>query len=207
LLRIQRSIVEVQGGGGFKFTDAGYMKYLPQINAWRLEAAGSPERTKGNAPDGKIDLGLLFKIMRRLGELRSERLGFTTSDRLFELTDRGDRTESEIASYIDAHLEFLRGRGYVELGDPTMFIRVRTVTLTTEGVIFVQPELADFGQRSVLPDVAKSLEKQIEILTYPSGESEGLLFNLRDAIARNAPDLIAKILVEIGGRIARGGGA
>jgi len=205
VLKTEGSVTEVEGGGGFKLTNAGYQKYLPQITAWRREKLSPPER-KANAigANGDLDLGLLFKIMTRLGELRADRAPFTTSDRLFDLADRADRTDSDQALYVDAHLEFLEGRGYVELGAPLIAIQVRTVKLTTNGVMFVQPELADFGQRSIFPEVAKSLER--EVLTYP-GENEGLLFKLHEAFAKNAPDVIAKILVEVGARIARGGTA
>ena len=165
-LRAEGSVEEIEAGaGGFKFTRAGYQRYLPQITAWR-------------------------------------------ADRLFDLVEDSNNWDfPDLAIYVDDHLEFLQGRSYLELGRPTLSVQVRSVKLTTKGVMFVQPELADFGERSVLPEVAKSLEKQIDVLTYPPGEKEGLLFNLREAFVKNAPDLIVKALVEIGVRMAQRGGA
>jgi hypothetical protein len=189
----------------FRFTSAGYQKYLPQINAWRAgDSRSKPKvisRTKGN-----LDLGFLYQIMTRLSELRADNPAFVMSDRLFNLvaTETAD-ADADIANYVDAHLEFLQGRGYVDLGQPAMLIRVRTVKLTTDGLMFVQPELAEFGRPSMLPEVVKSLEDQIQVLTYPPGEKEGLLYSLRDAIQRNAPELVAKILVELGAKAMRGG--
>jgi len=49
------------------------------------------------------------------------------------------------ANYVDAHLQFLQDRGYVELGQPTKPTRVRPVKLTAEGQMFAQPELVEFG--------------------------------------------------------------
>lgn len=210
-LRAEGSVEEIEAGaGGFKFTRAGYQRYLPQITAWRAEKE-SPVPEKGTehvGSSGNLSLGLLFKIMKRMGELRADRSPFLESDRLFDLVEDSNNWDfPDLAIYVDDHLEFLQGRSYLELGRPTLSVQVRSVKLTTKGVMFVQPELADFGERSVLPEVAKSLEKQIDVLTYPPGEKEGLLFNLREAFVKNAPDLIVKALVEIGVRMAQRGGA
>jgi hypothetical protein len=70
--------------------------------------------------------------------------------------------------------------------------------------MFVQPELAEFGQAPLLPRVVKSLEDQIQILTYPQGEKDGMLFKVREAVAKQAPDLIAKVIVEVGAKILKG---
>jgi hypothetical protein len=201
-LKSEGAIQEVPGGGAYKLTSTGYSRHLAQITAWRVAA----DQQNAPAESGNLSPGILLKIMNRLRDLRASFSPFTMSDSFFDLApqeirDRGDQPTSY---YIDAHLEFLQGRGYVELGQPTMMIRVRPVKLTSEGQMFVQPELAEFGQRQLLPQVVNSLEQEMQVLTYPT-EKESLLYKIRDAIARNSPDLIAKVLVEIGSKVATGG--
>jgi hypothetical protein len=152
---------------------------------------------------GDLDVGLLWKIMKTVGESRAERssvFSITTGEVMdLVLPEIGDGVEA--LNYLDRHVEFLRDERYLTTGPAGIYQSIR---LTAKGQKFVQPELAEFGRASMLPAVVKSLEDQIEILTYPPGEKEGLLFNLREAVARNTPELIAKMLVEIGAQIARG---
>jgi hypothetical protein len=70
----------------------------------------------------------------------------------------------------------------------------------------VQPELAEFGRQPMLPQVVKSLEDQIQVLTYPQEQKDGMLYALREAIAKQAPDGIAKAIAEVGAKILTGGG-
>lgn len=76
--------------------------------------------------------------------------------------------------------------------------------LTAKGEAYLQPELAEFGEIAILPAVVKGLERKIAVLTYPEPEKEGMLHRLRDALAENAPDLLVKVLVEVGAKIAEG---
>ena len=73
-----------------------------------------------------------------------------------------------------------------------------------KGQKFVQPELAEFGQKAMLPQVLESIEKSVQVLTYPEEEKSGMLFRLREAVAKQAPDLIAKALAEIGYKLVKG---
>ena len=69
--------------------------------------------------------------------------------------------------------------------------------------MFLQPELAAFGNQSLLPDVIKALEERIQALTYPEEEKEGLLYRMREAVARQRGDFIVKIIMEIASRYAQ----
>ena len=102
--------------------------------------------------------------------------------------------------YVNRHLSFLEQEGYIRIGAKLDETEFGGIDLTAQGQKFVQPQLAEFGQGSMMPQIVKSLEK--EILTYPSAESDGLLFNLREAVAKQAPDLLVKAIVEIGAKIA-----
>lgn len=64
--------------------------------------------------------------------------------------------------------------------------------------MFVQPELAEFGREPMLPQVMKSLEHNIQVLTYPKAEKESMFYRLREAMASQAPDVIAKVIAEVG---------
>ena len=80
----------------------------------------------------------------------------------------------------------------------------RVLQLTAKGQTYLQPELAEFGERPILPAVVKGLEDKIAVLTYPEPEKEGMLHRLRDALAEKTPDLLVKVLVEAGAKIAEG---
>jgi hypothetical protein len=69
--------------------------------------------------------------------------------------------------------------------------------------MFLQPELAEFVNASLLPDIIKAIEERIQTLTYPEEEKTGLLYRVREAIAKQSGDLIVKILVEIAFRYAQ----
>jgi hypothetical protein len=80
------------------------------------------------------------------------------------------------------------------------------IDITANGNIFVQPELAEFGNEPLLPQVVKSIERQIEVLTYPQEQKDNMRFRLREALAKQAPDFIAKVFAEIAFRAMKGGG-
>jgi hypothetical protein len=69
--------------------------------------------------------------------------------------------------------------------------------------MFLQPELAEFVNASLLPDIIKAIEERIQTLTYPEEEKTGLLYRVREAIAKQSGDLIVKILVEIAFRYSQ----
>jgi hypothetical protein len=158
-------------------------------------------------PIGRLSLQVLTKIMSRLHELQENLGSIVRTDDLADLIPQSIRlpasTRSEVTRrniYIDRHLQFLEQRGLVVLGQPTYDL-VRTVEFSVDGWVFVQPELADFGRAPILPEVVKALEDKIQTLTYPPEEKAGMLFNLREAIAKQAPDIIAKVIVEISAKL------
>jgi hypothetical protein len=140
--------------------------------------------------------GLLLQIMQRLGDLRDEYPNLVTTPDLYALATDVASSEGELQAlhYLDRHLLFLRDRGYVDIGNLTVGGH-RWIRLTAQGEMFLQPELAEFGQEPLLPRVVTSIESQI--LTYPDENRNGFLFELREAIARNRAELIARLLVEV----------
>jgi hypothetical protein len=180
LLRSEGSLVDF--GGCFRFTPAGYQTYLPQIQAARRTPSPKSPSTINAA--GGIDTGLLLKIMKRLGEIEATYPALIMSNVLFELAPEAIQKNGApaVSACIDAHLKYLYGRGFVELGQPAMLLPSRRVTLTVTGHTFVQPELAEFGQPPILPEVIDTLESRMQILSYPSDETSGLMYSLRDAI-------------------------
>jgi hypothetical protein len=49
----------------------------------------------------------------------------------------------------------------------------------------------------MFPEVVKSIEEKIQILTYPQEEKDGMVYSLREAVAKQAPGFIADVLVKI----------
>ena len=92
-------------------------------------------------------------------------------------------------------MSFLEDSGYLEVGSRLLGGGIDGIRLTATGQHFVQPELAEFGQDPMLPRVVQSIEK--EILTYPEQSRGAFLFKLRESIAQNSPELVAKLLVEV----------
>lgn len=121
---------------------------------------------------------------------------------------RGALPESEVRTgerslhdEIERHLDYLAVDGFITTNPDTGLHR--EIRLTAKGQKFVQPELAEFGQEPMLPQVVKSLENRI--LTYQEqNEKDGMLYSLREAIAKNAPDFIADVLVKIGAKLVTG---
>jgi hypothetical protein len=153
---------------------------------------------------GDLDFGLLLKIMTAVGGSRGQRnprFPIETGE-LMDLVPAEVGSGMEALDHLDRHVDYLQEDRYLTTSPAGIY---RSLRLTVKGQKFVQPELAEFGRAAMMPEVVKSLEDQIQILTYPPGEKEGLFYRLREAMAQNAPNLIAKIVVEIGGKIARGG--
>ena len=152
-----------------------------------------------------LDVALLFKIMTRLGELRGKRSPQwpATTGELMDLVS--DIQNGQVAlDYLNRHVDFLQELKYLRV--TAQAILHRGLELTAKGQMFLQPELAEFGTQPMLPQVVKSLEGQIQVLTYPQEQKDGMLYRLREAVAKQAPDLIAKVIPEIGAKILTGGG-
>jgi hypothetical protein len=151
-----------------------------------------------------LDSGLLLKIMARLGEFRGERPGYRLqTGELMDIVPQKVGTGLLVAlDHLDRHVDFLRDIGLLSVRQAGVW---RSLQLTAKGQMFVQPELAEFGHQALLPQVVKSLEDQIQVLTYPQEEKDGMLYRLREAIAKQTPDIIAKVITEIGFTILKGG--
>jgi hypothetical protein len=141
--------------------------------------------------------------MHKVGEIEGGAPNFAdTNDFLNLIGKQLDQAELEDMWYIDRHLVFLKECGFISLGSST-YEGKRGVKLTAQGNMFLQPELAEFGNQSLLPDVIKALEERIQALTYPEEEKEGLLYRMREAVARQRGDFIVKIIMEIASRYAQ----
>jgi|ERR1700730_1634332 hypothetical protein len=142
-----------------------------------------------------LQTGLLLRIMEYLGEHRDVYPNWVTTPDLLPLVEElvGSEGAEKALCYLDRHSVFLMQLGYLQTGTATLGAR-RALRLTAQGEMFVQPDLAEFGKEPLLPQVVKSIEGQI--LSYPEDKRDGFLFELRDAIARNRADFIAKLLVE-----------
>jgi hypothetical protein len=117
-----------------------------------------------------LDKSLLYKIMHKVGEIEGGAPNFAdTNDFLNLIGKQLDQAELEDMWYIDRHLVFLKECGFISLGSST-YEGKRGVKLTAQGNMFLQPELAEFGNQSLLPDVIKALEERIQALTYPEEE-------------------------------------
>jgi hypothetical protein len=181
---------------GYRLTQTGYGKYLPQVSAWRLaERTGSGQ----GVGSSDLDMGLLYRMMRQMGQFRSLPVNTINTLKFEPLLEERWKTEryDERHRYVNRHLEFLEQSGFISvkarLGDEDW----AGIALTRSGQTFVQPALAEFGREPLLPDVVKSIEEQIHALTRPTEEKETLLFKLRSAISKQAPDLVVKFLVEL----------
>jgi len=96
--------------------------------------------------------------------------------------------------------------GYVSLSSSTLQGK-RSVKLTAQGHMFLQPELAEFGNQSLLPDIIKAMEERIQTtLTYTEEEKNGLLYKVREAVTKQSGELIVKTLIEIASRYAQAHG-
>lgn len=153
-----------------------------------------------------LDPNLLLKIMQYLGDHRDVYPNWVSTTDLLSLTSEMVKTEGGncTLNYIDRHCVFLQSQGFLQAGTPTMSSH-RVLRLTAEGDMFVQPDLAEFGAAPLLPQVVESLERSMQVLSYPEEEKNRMLFRLREAIATQAPEVIAKVITEIGFRLLKGG--
>ena len=156
---------------------------------------------------GDLDVSLLYAIMARAGEMRGRRPEHAGIDELLDLLPPCETHEEkrETRRHLDRHLMHLRSREFIYYDAINAEWGGAKFKIIIKGELFVQPELAEFGREPLLPQVVKSLEESIHILTYPEEEKNGMLFRLRDAISKQAPDVIAKVIAEVGFKIMSGG--
>jgi hypothetical protein len=154
-----------------------------------------------------LDKSLLYKIMRKVGEIENEIPNLVDSTDFLELIGKSlDGAGLNDIVYIDKHLVFLEQCGYVSLSSSTLQGK-RSVKLTAQGHMFLQPELAEFGNQSLLPDIIKAMEERIQTtLTYTEEEKNGLLYKVREAVTKQSGELIVKTLIEIASRYAQAHG-
>ena len=155
---------------------------------------------------GDLDLGLLRRIMIRLGELRETSSAWNPSceGHLMDLVRDCRPTGNAVLTYLQRHTDYLNERRLLKIVLGGAIYRV--LQLTAKGQTYLQPELVEFGELPILPAVVKGLEDEIAVLTYPEQEKEGMLHRLREAVAEKGPDLLVKVLVEVGAKIAAGHG-
>ena len=154
-----------------------------------------------------IDKSLLYRIMRRVGEIENDIPNLAQSTDLLMLIDKSlDKAEFKDMLYIDKHLAFLDQCGFLSLGSPTYDMK-RGIRLTAHGNIFLQPELAEFTNTSILPDIIDALENRIKTLTYPEEDKNGLLFQVREAFTKQKGELVVKALFEVASQLLKAHGA
>jgi hypothetical protein len=143
--------------------------------------------------EGDLDVSLLHQIMLALGEWRNRRpyrpMQVQDLKRKQALPPSGRGFDGLVL-----HLDFLAKSGLVKqsAADPLY----RTFELSAKGCIYVQPELAEFGKPSMLPEVVKSIEDKIQILSYPQEEKDGMIYRLREAVSKQVPGFLAEVLVK-----------
>jgi hypothetical protein len=153
-----------------------------------------------------LETSLLYKIMKYLGEHRDVYPNWVNNTELLFLVSELVKSDGPDRAlfYVDRHCVFLQDQGFLKAGTPTLMGH-RMLRLSTKGEMFVRPDLAEFGTTPLLPQVVQSLEKSIQMLSYPEEEKNGMLFRLHAAMAERAPDFIAKVVAEIGFKLLKGG--
>ncbi len=177
------------------------------MSIWQQNARNRPNEANGKMASGDLDLSLLHQIMLRLGELRETSSAWNPpcEGHLMELVRDCRPTDGQaLLNYLQRHTDYLNERRLLKIVPGGMVYRV--LQLTANGQTYLQPELAEFGEIPILPAVVKGLENKIAVLTYPEQEKEGMLHRLREAVAEKTPDLLVKVLVEVGAKIAAGHG-
>jgi hypothetical protein len=152
---------------------------------------------------GDLDVGLLHLIMVKLGELRETSRPFnpTTEGHLMPLaSERSGQSGQAALNHLQRHMDYLAEKAFLKIVPGAPLYRI--LKLTAKGQAYLQPELVDFGEKPILPEVVKNLENKIAILTYPETEKLRMVHALREALADKAPELFAKVLVEVGARLS-----
>ena len=151
---------------------------------------------------GDLDVSLLLRIMTTMAERRAFNPQDVNSGLLAAMLFPD--SDDQYLQHVERHLAFLVDAGYLAQVRAESKMMYASFKLTVKGQTFVQPELLEFGSKPLLPMVVKSLEDKINVLTYPEAEKSNMIYRLRDALAENAPDLIAKVIAEIGFKILGG---
>jgi hypothetical protein len=152
---------------------------------------------------GDLDISLLLEIMRRVGEFRDEYPKLLqTSDLLDAVPNVLQQGRNGALVYLEKHTIYLRDEGYFHHRASLPGTGFMVLQLTPKGERFVQPELAEFGREPMLPQIVNQIENRIEISQQSSEEKAGQKFKLREALANGAVDLIAKVIVEAGAKMA-----
>jgi hypothetical protein len=153
---------------------------------------------------GDKDTKLLLEIMRRVGEFREEYPNLLQTIDLLDLVPEVFQRQGETGAlfYLQKHALYLRDEGYLKHGASLPGTGRMVLELTPSGERFVQPELAEFGKEPMLPQIVNLIENRIEISHQSSEEKAGQKFKLREALASGATDLIAKVIVEVGSKMA-----
>jgi hypothetical protein len=178
---------------------------ITQLSAAQVMGRDVLGRRGSGMAQGDLDIGLLLKIMTRLGQTRGQHnpLFLPHTGEFMDSVVSEERTGLPALNHLDRHIDFLREEGLLTTSPAGIH---RALRLTAKGQKFVQPELAAFGSQPMLPQVVKSLEERIDVLTYPQKEKDRMLYSLREAISKQVPEIIAKVMVEIGAKILSGGG-
>ena len=111
---------------------------------------------------GDLNVPLLLKVMDRLAKLRADPTRVPkTTDLQDLLTGTSSKDRKNDILLLHQHLLFLEGRGLVTLSGRLCRVGICDIRLTAHGAIFVQPELAEFGNKAILPQVIQAVEQQI----------------------------------------------
>ena len=143
---------------------------------------------------GDLDTSLLHQIMIALGEWRGRRANRPMETHDLRIKGLAPHDDGGIDRLL-VHVDFLANSGLIKVINCGPLHK--NLELTAKGHIYVQPQLAEFGKPSMFPEVVKSIEEKIQILTYPQEEKDGMVYNLREAVAKQAPGFIADVLVKI----------
>jgi len=99
---------------------------------------------------GDLDVALLHRIMVRLGELRETSTAFSpaTEAHLMELVRDCRPSGNVVLRYLQRHTDYLSEKGFLKIVPGAPLYKV--LKLTAKGQTYVQPELAEFGERRAL---------------------------------------------------------
>jgi hypothetical protein len=118
---------------------------------------------------GDLDTSLLHRIMVRLGELRDKPPANPPCEGdLMDLVREGWPSGASALSHLQRHTEYLKEKGLLRVVPGAPLNRV--LKLTDRGQAYVQPDLAEFAEKPMLPAVVKSVEDRIAVLTYAEPE-------------------------------------
>lgn len=154
-----------------------------------------------------LDKTLLLSVLQRLGEFRAQYPNLSMTDSYIDLIpQREELGEEQALYYMDRHLRFLEQEGFVELGDTSLDGNRIVRRITSTGEMFLQPELAEFRDTSLLPEIIKNLEERLgQVITIPEIERSGLGYKLRKSVADVAPKVAAELIATILLRLNQGG--